>query len=212
MKIFFFKVATFRKTRHENLVLFMGACMKPPRLAIVTSMSKGMTLYTHIHLRKDKFNMNKTTIIAQQISQGIGYLHARGIVHKDLKSKNIFLENGKVVIADFGLFSVTKLCYGNRWKKRKVFFYFSKVKKKDPNHFKKKKINKWIVYRTGNGLSIPPGWLCYLAPEIVRRLKPQQNRDQEELPFTEASDVYAFGYFFPPFCKYWFFSSFFFWN
>lgn len=47
----------------------MGACMKPPRLAIVTSMSKGMTLYTHIHLRKDKFNMNKTTIIAQQISQ-----------------------------------------------------------------------------------------------------------------------------------------------
>lgn len=43
--------------------------MKPPRLAIVTSMSKGMTLYTHIHLRKDKFNTNKTTIIAQQISQ-----------------------------------------------------------------------------------------------------------------------------------------------
>ncbi|XP_043464776.1 kinase suppressor of Ras 2 [Leptopilina heterotoma] len=160
LEAFKLEVATFRKTRHENLVLFMGACMKPPRLAIVTSMSKGMTLYTHIHLRKDKFNMNKTTIIAQQISQGIGYLHARGIVHKDLKSKNIFLENGKVVIADFGLFSVTKLCYGNR---------------------------------TGNGLSIPPGWLCYLAPEIVRRLKPQQNRDQEELPFTEASDVYAFG-------------------
>lgn len=63
------EVATFRKTRHENLVLFMGACMKPPRLAIVSSLSKGMTLYTHIHLRKDKFNMNKTTIIAQQISQ-----------------------------------------------------------------------------------------------------------------------------------------------
>lgn len=63
------EVATFRKTRHENLMLFMGACMKPPRLAIVSSLSKGMTLYTHIHLRKDKFNMNKTTIIAQQISQ-----------------------------------------------------------------------------------------------------------------------------------------------
>ncbi|XP_032674080.1 kinase suppressor of Ras 2 isoform X1 [Odontomachus brunneus] len=160
LEAFKLEVATFRKTRHENLVLFMGACMKPPRLAIVTSMSKGMTLYTHIHLRKDKFNMNKTTIIAQQISQGMGYLHARGIVHKDLKSKNIFLENGKVVITDFGLFSVTKLCYGNR---------------------------------KGDGLSIPPGWLCYLAPEIVRRLRPQQNRDQEELSFTAASDVYAFG-------------------
>lgn len=50
-----------------------------------------------------------------------------------------------------------------------------------------------FINRKGNVLSIPPGWLCYLAPEIVRRLKPQENRDQEELPFTEASDVYAFG-------------------
>ena len=30
------EVAMLRKTRHENLVLFMGACMKPPHLAIVT--------------------------------------------------------------------------------------------------------------------------------------------------------------------------------
>lgn len=160
LEAFKLEVATFRKTRHENLVLFMGACMKPPRLAIVTSMCKGMTLYTHIHLCKDKFNMNKTTIVAQQISQGMGYLHARGIVHKDLKSKNIFLENGKVIITDFGLFSVTKLCHRNR-----------KV----------------------DGLSIPKGWLCYLAPEIVRSLRTRQKPDDDELPFSKASDVYAFG-------------------
>ncbi|KAG7308377.1 hypothetical protein JYU34_005574, partial [Plutella xylostella] len=107
------EVATFRKTRHENLVLFMGACMKPPKLAIVTSLCAGMTLYTHVHLRRDKFNANKSVLVAQQLAQGMGYLHARGIIHKDLKSKNIFLENGKVVITDFGLFSVTKLCFGN---------------------------------------------------------------------------------------------------
>ncbi|XP_020279026.1 kinase suppressor of Ras 2 [Pseudomyrmex gracilis] len=160
LKAFRLEVATFRKTRHENLVLFMGACMKPPRLAIVTSLSKGMTLYTHIHLRKDRFGINKITNIAQQICQGMGYLHARGIIHKDLKSKNIFLEHGKIIITDFGLLNVTKLCYGNG---------------------------------KANRLNIPPGWLCYLAPEIVQRLTPQQNRDQKELPFTAASDVYAFG-------------------
>lgn len=155
------EVATFRKTRHENLVLFMGACMKPPRLAIVTSLCKGMTLYTHIHLRKDKFNANKSVIVAQQISQGMGYLHARGIIHKDLKSKNIFLENGKVVITDFGLFSVTKLCFGNNAR--------------------------------GDSLGIPAGWLCYLAPEIVRALRPRQPNAPIDLPFSKASDVYAFG-------------------
>ena len=34
-------VAIYRRTRHENLVLFMGACMDPPNLAIVTSLIKG---------------------------------------------------------------------------------------------------------------------------------------------------------------------------
>jgi tRNA A-37 threonylcarbamoyl transferase component Bud32 len=33
----------------------------------------------------------------------MGYLHARGIVHKDLNTKNIFLEKDKVIITDTGL-------------------------------------------------------------------------------------------------------------
>lgn len=111
LEAFKVEVANFKKTRHENLVLFMGACMNPPYLAIVTSLCKGNTLYTYIHSRRDKFTINKTTLVAQQISQGMGYLHARGIYHKDLRTKNIFLENGKVIITDFGLFSSTKLLY-----------------------------------------------------------------------------------------------------
>lgn len=156
LEAFKLEVATFKKTRHENLVLFMGACMKPPRLAIITSLCKGNTLFTLIHLRKDKFNLNRTTLVAQQISQGMGYLHARGIVHKDLKTKNIFLENGKVIITDFGLFSATKLQY------------------------------------TDHGLGVAHNWLCYLAPELIRGLKPIRPMD-EDLSFTTSSDVYAFG-------------------
>ncbi|XP_062714739.1 kinase suppressor of Ras 2 [Aedes albopictus] len=156
LEAFKLEVATFKKTRHENVVLFMGACMNPPRLAIVTSLCKGNTLYTHIHIRKDKFNLNRTTIVAQQISQGMGYLHARGIVHKDLKTKNIFLENGKVIITDFGLFSATKLLYCDL------------------------------------GLGIPSGWLCYLAPELMRKLTSYRPVD-EDLPFSKSSDMFAFG-------------------
>ncbi|XP_026327693.1 kinase suppressor of Ras 2 [Hyposmocoma kahamanoa] len=166
------EVATFRKTRHENLVLFMGACMKPPRLAIVTSLCKGNTLYTHIHLRKDKFTANRSVIVAQQISQGMGYLHARGIIHKDLKTKNIFLENGKVVITDFGLFSVTKLCFGNNARGGRP------------------SASGAGAGCGGDSLGIPPGWLCYLAPELNRALTPHASL---HLPFSKATDVYAFG-------------------
>lgn len=153
-------VATFRKTRHDNLVLFMGACMKPPDLAIVTSLCKGATLYTHLHVDKAKFDSRTTPLlIIQQICQGMSYLHARGIIHKDLKTKNIFYDrsNGKVVITDFGLFSVTKLCSS---------------------------------YSDSCYLTIPRGWLCYLSPEIIVSLKP---KDNDSLPFSTASDVFAFG-------------------
>lgn len=156
LEAFKLEVAIFKKTRHENVVLFMGACMKPPRLAIVTSLCKGKTLYTHIYVCRDKFNLNKATMVAQQISQGMGYLHARGIVHKDLRTKNIFLENGKVIITDFGLFSATKLLYCDR------------------------------------GVEVQENWLCYLAPELMRGLKPVRVTD-EDLSFSRASDVYAFG-------------------
>jgi serine/threonine protein kinase len=41
-------------------------------------------------------------------------------------------------------------------------------------------------------MSIPKGWLCYLSPEIMRSLR-VHNDDSDDLPFTKASDVYAFG-------------------
>ncbi|CAG2110626.1 unnamed protein product, partial [Medioppia subpectinata] len=45
----------------------------------------------------------------------------------------------------------------------------------------------------GDWLTIPKGWLCYLAPEIVRSLRIHSEQETEELPFSTATDVYAFG-------------------
>ena len=50
------------------------------------------------------------------------------------------------------------------------------------------------VDRTESGcLKIPVDWLCYLAPEIMRKLTPVDHVDDDDLPFTVHSDVYAFG-------------------
>lgn len=47
--------------------------------------------------------------------QGMGYLHAKGILHKDMKSKNVFYDNGKVVITDFGLFTISGVLQAGRY-------------------------------------------------------------------------------------------------
>ena len=39
---------------------------------------------------------------------------------------------------------------------------------------------------------VPRGWLCYLSPEIITSLKAADDADHE-LPFSMASDVFAFG-------------------
>ena len=51
LEAFRLDVATFRKTRHENVILFMGACMNPPKLAIVTSLCKGINIFNDFILR-----------------------------------------------------------------------------------------------------------------------------------------------------------------
>ncbi|XP_048375493.1 kinase suppressor of Ras 1 isoform X1 [Sphaerodactylus townsendi] len=107
LKLFKKEVMNYRQTRHENVVLFMGACMNPPHLAIITSFCKGRTLHSFVRDPKVSLDINKTRQIAQEIIKGMGYLHAKGIVHKDLKSKNIFYDNNKVVITDFGLFGIS---------------------------------------------------------------------------------------------------------
>ncbi|NXJ68169.1 KSR1 Kinase, partial [Rostratula benghalensis] len=107
LKLFKKEVMNYRQTRHENVVLFMGACMNPPHLAIITSFCKGRTLHSFVRDHKVSLDINKTRQIAQEIIKGMGYLHAKGIVHKDLKSKNVFYDNGKVVITDFGLFGIS---------------------------------------------------------------------------------------------------------
>lgn len=48
-----------------------------------------------------------------------------------------------------------------------------------------------LPFRKKNVLRIPHGWIYYLAPEIVKQMSPEVDEDQ--LPFSKAADVYAFG-------------------
>ncbi|XP_076831848.1 kinase suppressor of Ras 1-like isoform X2 [Brachyhypopomus gauderio] len=114
LKLFKKEVMNYRQTRHENVVLFMGACMNPPQLAIITSFCKGRTLFSVVRDPKNTLDINKTRQIAQEIVKGMGYLHAKDIVHKDLKSKNVFYDSNKVVITDFGLFGMSGVVQEDR--------------------------------------------------------------------------------------------------
>lgn len=45
----------------------------------------------------------KAAFFVRELAKGLGYLHDRGIVHRDMKPGNVFYEDGYVKIGDYGL-------------------------------------------------------------------------------------------------------------
>lgn len=68
------------------------------------SVQKGVSLYDHLHIREEKVSVHLGISITRQVAQGMGYLHARGIVIRKLNSKNIFLDTKvKLCLMDYGM-------------------------------------------------------------------------------------------------------------
>uniref|UniRef100_A0A5S6R0I2 Raf homolog serine/threonine-protein kinase n=1 Tax=Trichuris muris TaxID=70415 RepID=A0A5S6R0I2_TRIMR len=102
------EVAVLKKTRHVNILLFMG-WVREPHLAIVTQWCEGSSLYKHLHVNEPRteFSVYQIIDIAKQTAQGMDYLHSKNIIHRDLKSNNIFLtDDWTVKVGDFGLATV----------------------------------------------------------------------------------------------------------
>ncbi|KAJ1436336.1 Serine-threonine/tyrosine-protein kinase, catalytic domain [Sesbania bispinosa] len=98
------EVYIMRKVRHKNVVQFIGACTKPPRLCIVTEFMSGGSVYDYLHKQRGFFKFPTLLKVAIDVSKGMNYLHQHNIIHRDLKAANLLMdENGIVKVADFGV-------------------------------------------------------------------------------------------------------------
>jgi len=63
---------------------------------------RGGTLREWLDIR-DSVNIKDNIIIFMQLLLGVKYLSENGVIHRDIKPNNIFLENGIIKLGDFGL-------------------------------------------------------------------------------------------------------------
>ncbi|XP_047319996.1 serine/threonine-protein kinase EDR1-like [Impatiens glandulifera] len=94
------------RLRHPNVVLFMGAVTHPPNLSILTEYLPRGSLYKLLHRSGNQLDERRRMKMALDVAKGMNYLHTSNpvVVHRDLKTPNLLVDNNWVVkVCDFGL-------------------------------------------------------------------------------------------------------------
>jgi serine/threonine protein kinase len=93
------------KVDHPNIVRMNAIFDTKESLFIVMELMEGGELYEEI-IQRSTFTEAEAAVIVKQLLEALVYLHARQIVHRDLKLENLLLaKRGELTVklADFGL-------------------------------------------------------------------------------------------------------------
>ncbi|XP_054804335.1 serine/threonine-protein kinase EDR1-like isoform X2 [Prosopis cineraria] len=89
------EVRIMRRLRHPNIVLFMGAVTRPPNLSIISEFLPRGSLYKILHRPNCQIDEKRRIKMALDVARGMNCLHTSmpTIVHRDLKSPNLLVDN-----------------------------------------------------------------------------------------------------------------------
>jgi predicted Ser/Thr protein kinase len=92
------------KLKHSNVVKFLGTQIDRNKktLNIFMEYIPGRSMFGHLY-EFGAYSEQAMKKPVYQLLQGLKYLHSQGVIHRDLKSKNILISNrGVPKLADFG--------------------------------------------------------------------------------------------------------------
>lgn len=98
------EVSIMKKVRHRNVIQFIGARTEKPSLCILFEYMDGGSVHDYLRQKGSLLSILEVYKIALDVSRGMDYLHRMNIIHRDLKTANLLIDNtGTVKVADFGV-------------------------------------------------------------------------------------------------------------
>jgi serine/threonine protein kinase len=99
------EVKFLQDLKHPNIVSYKDSfCDRDNFFNIVMVYCDGGDFYNKIKTAKNKhYTENEILDWIVQLGLALLYIHDKKILHRDLKTQNIFLKDGKIRIGDFGI-------------------------------------------------------------------------------------------------------------
>ncbi|XP_037342934.2 serine/threonine-protein kinase Nek9 isoform X1 [Pungitius pungitius] len=107
--------------QHNNIIAYLNHFVDKNTLLIELEYCNGGNLYDKINRQKGKLFSEEVVIwYLYQIASAVAYIHKAGILHRDIKTQNIFLTKTDLIkLGDYGLakklnseFSMAETCVG----------------------------------------------------------------------------------------------------
>ena len=107
------EIDTMQHLEHPNIVQYLGCERKEYSISIFLEYISGGSIGSCLR-KHGKFEERVVSSLTRQTLAGLSYLHAEGILHRDLKADNILLDtDGTCKISDFGISKRSDNIYGN---------------------------------------------------------------------------------------------------
>ncbi len=96
---------TMARLNHPNIVQIFDMGEREHTIYIVMELVEGVSLWDAIlEEGGDPFPQEVTHLIVDQLCTAVAYMHSQGVVHRDIKPRNVLVgNNGQVKLGDFGI-------------------------------------------------------------------------------------------------------------
>ena len=155
------EISILRELSHPNIVRLHEMAETERYIGIILEYASGGELFDFI-LNHRYLKDNAARRLFAQLVSGVGYLHKKGIVHRDLKLENLLLDrNRNIIITDFG--------FANTFNPRDELG--DEIEYNLTNRDFVKRLDLERVHengsRRGDLMQTSCGSPCYAAPELV---------------------------------------------
>jgi non-specific serine/threonine protein kinase len=96
------EITTTANLRHPNILPLFDSGESAGFLFYVMPFVQGESLRARMD-REAQLPVADVLRIADEIADALEYAHGRGVIHRDVKPENVLLEDGRAVVADFGI-------------------------------------------------------------------------------------------------------------